>query len=107
MVRIVPVGRIDFITASGSYAELHVGADQFVIREQIQTLEARLDPEVFIRIHRSTIVRLDRIDSLLVGSGGDYAARLADGRTLKVSRSRWDELAQRLGISLSEKGRQA
>lgn len=97
-MRIVPVDRIDFITASGSYAELHVGEDMYVIREQMQALEDRLDPERFFRIHRSTIVQLDRIDSLLFGAGGDYAVRLTDGRHLKVSRGRWDELSQRLGV---------
>ena len=98
-MRIVPVERIDFVTASGSYAELHVGNDKYLIREQMQTLEDRLAPDQFFRIHRSTIVRLDRIDVLLYNPGGDYALRLQDGRHLKVSRNRWKELAQRLGVT--------
>lgn len=97
-MRIVPVARIDFITASGSYAELHVDDDTFLVREQMQTLEERLDPDHFFRIHRSTIVQLDRIDALLYNAGGDYAVRLLDGRHLRVSRSRWEALSQRLGI---------
>lgn len=97
-MRIVPVERIDFISADGSYAELHAGEDTFVIREQMQTLEERLDPAQFFRIHRGTIVRLDRVDTLLFSAGGDYAVRLTDGRHLKVSRGRWEELAQRLGV---------
>ncbi len=99
-MQIVPVARIDYITASGPYAELHVGEDTHLIRERMQTLEERLDPTVFFRIHRSAIVRLDRIESLLHGMGGDYAVRLKDGRRLKVSRSRREELEQRLGLSL-------
>ena len=99
-MQIVPVARIDYITASGPYAELHVGEDTHLIRERMQTLEERLDPTVFFRIHRSAIVRLDRIESLLHGVGGDYAVRLKDGRRLKVSRSRREELEQRLGLSL-------
>ena len=99
-MQIVPVARIDYITASGPYAELHVGEDTHLIRERMQTLEERLDPRVFFRIHRSAIVRLDRIESLLHGVGGDYAVRLKDGRRLKVSRSRREELEQRLGLSL-------
>lgn len=98
-MRIVPVERIDFITASGSYAELHVGNDKYLIREQMQTLEDRLAPDRFFRIHRSTIVQLDRIDVLLYNPGGDYALRLNDGRHLKVSRNRWKELAARLGVA--------
>ncbi len=101
-VRVVPVDEIDFITASGSYAELHVGGDTFVIRERMQTLEERLDPETFFRIHRSTIVRLDQIDSLLFSGGGDYALKLKDGRQLKISRGRKEELEERLGLDALE-----
>lgn len=97
-VRVVPVARIDYITASGPYAELHVGERTFAIRERMQTLEEKLDPGLFFRIHRSAIVRLDRIDTLLHAPGGDYAVRLKDGTELSVSRNRRDELATRLGV---------
>ena len=97
-VRVVPVGRIDYITASGPYAELHVGDKTFVIRERMQNLDERLDPERFFRIHRSAIVQLDRIETLLRGSGGDYAVRLKGGAELSVSRNRRDELEERLGL---------
>ena len=97
-MRIVPVDRIDFITASGPYAELHVEDDTFVIRERMKVLDERLDPSQFYRIHRSTIVQLDRIESLKHSSGGEYAVRLQDGRHLRVSRGRYDELQQRLGV---------
>ncbi len=96
--RVVPVGAIDYITASGPYAELHVGERTFAVRERMQTLADRLDPAVFFRIHRSAIVRLDRIDALLHGSGGDYAVRLKDGTKLSVSRSRREALEERLGV---------
>lgn len=95
-MRVVPVERIDYITASGPYAELHVGERTFTVRERMQDLEERLDPEVFMRVHRSVIVRLDRIDVMLRGSGGDYAVRLKDGTELSVSRSRRELLEQRL-----------
>jgi two-component system LytT family response regulator len=97
-VRLVPVSRIDYITASGPYAELHVADKTYALRERMQTLEEQLDPAVFFRTHRSAIVRLDRIDSLLHRPGGDYAVRLKDGTELDVSRARRDELQQRLGI---------
>jgi two-component system LytT family response regulator len=64
----------------------------------MQTLEEQLDPNVFFRIHRSAIVRLDRIDTLLRGSGGDYAVRLKDGTELSLSRNRREELERRLGV---------
>lgn len=95
-MRVVPVELIDAITASGPYAELHVGERTFAIRERMQTLEERLDPSIFFRIHRSAIVRLDRVDTLLRASGGDYAVRLKNGTELSVSRSRREELERRL-----------
>lgn len=97
-VRVVPASKVDYITASGPYAELHVGERVFAIRERMQTLEERLDPAAFFRIHRSAIVRIDRIDTLLHSPGGDYAVRLKDGTELSLSRSRRDELEQLLGI---------
>ena len=98
-IRIVPVEEIDFVTASDHYAELHVGENVYITRERMQALEDRLDPEDFFRIHRSVIVKLDRIESLLVGAGGDYAVKLKDSRRLKVSRSRREELEARLGLN--------
>lgn len=97
-IRVVPVAKIDYITASGPYAELHVAERTFAIREKMQTLEEKLDPAVFFRIHRSAIVRLDRIDTLLHAQGGDYAVRLKDGTELSVSRSRREELEGRVGV---------
>ena len=96
-MRVVPVEKIDYITASGPYAELHVAGRTFAVRERMQQLEERLDPEVFMRVHRSVIVRLDRIDVMLRSAGGDYAVRLKDGTELSVSRSRRDALEERLG----------
>ncbi|MGZ7030957.1 MAG: LytR/AlgR family response regulator transcription factor [Thermoanaerobaculia bacterium] len=95
-LRVVPVSKIDYITASGPYAELHVGDKTWAIRERMQTLEERLDPAVFFRIHRSAIVRLDRIDTLLRAAGGDYAVKLKDGTELSLSRAKREELEQRL-----------
>ena len=91
-LRVVPVAKIDYITASGPYAELHAAGKTFAVRERMQTLEEKLDPEIFFRIHRSAIVRLDRVDALLRAAGGDYAVRLKDGTELPVSRSRREVL---------------
>jgi len=96
-LRVVPVSKVDYITASGPYAELHVGGNTYAVRERMQTLEERLDPDVFMRVHRSVIVRLDRIDTMLRSPGGDYAVKLKDGTELSVSRARRDALEQRLG----------
>jgi two-component system LytT family response regulator len=98
-VRIVPVKQIEYIGASGPYAELHVGDKRYIIREKMQTLEERLDPARFFRIHRSAIVRLDLVETLIRNPGGDYAVQLKGGVRLKVSRSRFEELEQRMGVS--------
>jgi two-component system LytT family response regulator len=97
-VRVVPVENIDYITASGPYAELHVGTQLHLIRDRMQNLEERLDPERFFRIHRSAIVQIDRIETLLRSAGGDYAVRLRGGVQLPVSRNRREELETRLGL---------
>jgi two-component system LytT family response regulator len=96
-MRVVPVDRIDYITASGPYAELHVGERTFAVRERMQDLEEQLDPALFMRVHRSVIVRLDRIDVMLRSPGGDYGVRLKDGTELSVSRAKRDALEERLG----------
>ncbi len=95
-VRVDEIERIDYIAASGPYAELHVGDQTYVIRERMQHLEERLDPERFFRIHRSAIVQLE---TLLRAQGGYYAVRLKCGVKLSVSRSRREELEQRLGLA--------
>ena len=97
--RVVPVEKIDYITADGPYAELHIGTGAFAIRERMHTLEERLDPSRFFRIHRSAIVRIDRIDAFLKKQGGDYAVRLRDGTELSVSRTRREELERLIGVT--------
>jgi two-component system LytT family response regulator len=95
-VRVVPVDEIRYITAEDAYVKIHTGEDTYLLRERMHVLEDRLDPARFARIHRSTIVQLDRVETVLHRSGGDYAVRLTDRTTLKVSRSRRDDLLERL-----------
>ncbi|HET8772622.1 MAG TPA: LytTR family DNA-binding domain-containing protein [Thermoanaerobaculia bacterium] len=97
-IRAVPVNRIEYITASGPYAELHIEGKTFTVRERMQALEERLDPQRFFRIHRSAIVRIDMIDVFLRHAGGDYGVRLKNGAELSVSRSKREELEALLGI---------
>ena len=97
-VRVVPVQEIDFIMADGPYAELYSGDRKYVIRESMQNLEDKLDPDMFIRTHRSVIARLDLIETLHKGAGGDYEVQLKSGRRLRVSRSRIDALEKKLGL---------
>lgn len=98
-VRLVSVEQVDYITAGDSYTLVHAGKDVLPVRMSLSDLEGRLDPATFCRIHRSTIVRLDWIEALLVASGGDYAVRLRSGVQLSVGRARRKELARRLGAN--------
>ena len=97
-VRLVPVEAVDYVSSDGPYAEVHAGGEVHVVRETMRALEGRLDPAAFFRIHRSTIVRIDRVEALLTAPGGDYAVRLQDGTRLSLSRGRRDAFARRLGI---------
>jgi two-component system LytT family response regulator len=98
-VRVVPISKVLYITASGPYAELHTAERTHLIREQMQVLEERLDPERFFRVHRSAIVRFDLIESLTRNASGDYTVQLKGGPAMKVSRSRSDELERRMGLA--------
>jgi two-component system LytT family response regulator len=98
-VRVVPLSKVLYITASGPYAELHTAERTHLIREQMQVLEDRLDPELFFRVHRSAIVRFDLIEGLTRNASGDYTVQLKGGVSLKVSRSRSEELERRMGLT--------
>ena len=99
-VRVVPVKQIDYLIASGPYAELYVADKRYLIRERMQTLEERLDPAKFFRIHRSAIVRLDLIETLIRNPGGDYAVLLKGGVKLKVGRGRFEKLEELMGLHI-------
>ena len=96
----MPVKQIDYMIASGPYAELYVGDKRYLIREQMQALEERLDPARFFRIHRPAIVRLELVETLIRNPGGDYAVLLRGGVKLKVSRSRFEKLEQLMGMTI-------
>jgi two-component system LytT family response regulator len=98
-VKPIPVSQIDYISADGPYAELHVGDRRYVIREAMQALEDRLDPNRFMRVHRSVIVRLDLVEALHRGGGGDYELQMKGGARLRVSRSRREALERWLGLA--------
>ena len=85
-VLLVAVNEIDWIEAAGDYVTLHVGKTEHLVRETMTSIESKLDPTRFARVHRSAIVRLDRIRELEAADNGEFHIRLATGRTLKLSR---------------------
>src|SRR5262245_46089573 len=88
---------IDWVEAEGYYARLHVGGKSHLLRETLTNLESQLDQNRFLRIHRSTIVNLERIRELLTQSHGELTVVLADGTRLKLSRGYRDRLTTLLG----------
>jgi len=95
-VQYVPVEQIDYIAASGPYAETVVGTRRHLVRETMQSLEESLDPARFMRVHRSAIVPLDRVETLFRGAGGDYELQLKNGARVRVSRARREDVEERL-----------
>lgn len=89
---------IDYVDVAGHYLCVHVGETVHVTRGQLKDLEASLDPREFARIHRSTLVRLDRVKALTERRNGDCDLILADGRQLLLSRTYRDSLQARLGL---------
>ncbi len=91
---------IDWIEAEGDYMKFHVNGRAHLMRETMARLEARLDPKRFIRIHRSTIVNIDRLRKLSPSFAGEYAVVLHDGTKLKLSRGYHERIATLLKQAL-------
>ena len=95
-VYFVRAEEVDWIEAAGHYVALHAGGGSHVMRETLTQLEARLDPERFVRVHRSAIVNLDRVKELRPTFHGEYEITLVSGTTIMSSRGCAPKLHQRL-----------
>ncbi len=91
---------IDWCEAAGNYVRLHVGAQTHLVRGTMAHIESQLDPAQFVRIHRSTIVNVDRIQELQSSFGGEYVVLLHDKTRLTLSRGYREGLQARLGKTL-------
>lgn len=89
---------VDWIDAEGNYVALHAGGRRHLVRETIKSLEARLDPAKFVRVHRSAIINLDRLRKLQPYFHGEYVITLQDGTTLTSSRTYSDRLRALLDV---------
>ncbi len=85
---------IEWIDAAGDYMCIHAGGKTHIIRETMKTLEQRLDPSRFQRIHRSAIVNVQKVKELHPHSNGEYFLTLENGNELKLSRSYKDVVAR-------------
>jgi two-component system LytT family response regulator len=89
---LVPAEEVSWIGAAGNYAEIHARGAAYLVRATIADLAARLDPARFARIHRSTIVQIDRIREIIPEWHGDFDVVMEDGTTLRMSRGFRDRL---------------
>jgi two-component system LytT family response regulator len=91
---------VDWIEAAGNYVRLHVARESHMLRETMSSIEGRLDPAKFVRIHRGAVVNLERIRDLQPLFHGDHQVTLRDGSRLTLSRSYRENLERVLGRSL-------
>lgn len=88
---------IDWIESEGNYVRIHAGKESFLMREALSVLEKQLDPKHFLRIHRCSIVNLDRIQELQPWFHGEYRVILRNSVQLTLSRSYREKLREFLG----------
>ena len=99
-VHFVRTAEIEWCEAAGNYVRLHVGQESHLFRETMNSLESKLDPQHFVRIHRSTIVNVEQIEQLRSSLGGESTVLLRNGVKLTLSRGYRESFQERLGKSL-------
>lgn len=93
----VRVDEIDWIEAADNYVRLHSGRDEHLLRETMNGVEARLDPNRFVRVHRSAIVNVDAVKEVQPMFHGDYEVLLRTGTLVPVGRNYREKLLKTLG----------
>lgn len=83
----VPIDAVELAEAERDYVRLYAGGTTYLIRMTLRALEERLDPNRFLRVHRSALVALDRIASLRIGVDGGWTASLSSGQFVRIGRS--------------------
>jgi two-component system LytT family response regulator len=86
-VSVIPIHEIEWIESAGDYVYVHSSSQKHILRETLTALEQRLDPQKFIRIHRSTIVNVEKIKTLRLNEHSDFDVYLLSGMKLRLSRS--------------------
>ncbi len=95
-VTLVDPEEVDWIEGAGSYARLHLGGRSHLLRQTLTKLEQDLAPRGFVRIHRSVLVNSNRVRELRPTTHGESLVQLADGTSLKLSRTYRDRLSHLL-----------
>jgi two-component system LytT family response regulator len=94
---LLPTDEIDWIESYGNYLKVHAGRESHLIRGTMQSLEAKLHPETFVRVHRSAIVNIEKIKEIYPRSNGDQDLVLKNGQQLMLSRKYRDRFFAALG----------
>lgn len=89
---VIRAADIDWFESASNYVELHVNGREYLLRVTLSDLEKKLDPMRFVRIHRSTIVNLDRVAGIRPTPHGDFIVVLSDATTLRLSRAYRDRV---------------
>ena len=97
-VSFLKISEIDWIEAADYYSCLHVGGKTHLLRRSMSELDQELDQDAFCRIHRSTIVKLDRVRGLKLNENGEYDVLLDNGTRLRLSRRYRKQLQSRLNV---------
>ena len=95
----VEIRDVDWVDAAGDYMCVHSGGKTYVLRSTMKRLQVLLDPEVFVRVHRSTIVNSRRVRSVRPHINGEYFLSLACDKELKLSRTYKESLPRLLGVT--------
>ena len=98
-VTLVDLDTVDWIETQGNYLALHAGGTVHLLRESSQRFEGKLDPSRFLRIHRRTLIALNRVAAIATLGNGDASVRLKDGTILRASRSFRDKVRSAVCLS--------
>ncbi len=93
----IPVDDIEWVAAAGNYIEIHTGRKTHLVRHTVKAMEAKLNPDKFLRVRPSAIVAVCEVDALEGRAGGDYLVKLRNGTQIASSRSYRDRIEQVFG----------
>ncbi|MEC3878716.1 LytR/AlgR family response regulator transcription factor [Parapedobacter sp. 10938] len=97
-IKIIPVGNIIYLEADDDYVKIHTDEGVFMKNKTMASFEEQLDPSLFVRVHRSFMVKIDHIARLEPHEKDSYVAVLADGNRVSISKNGYTRLKQRLGM---------
>lgn len=97
-IQLLPIDTIDCVIARSNYVELQAGPAQYMLRETMTGMEARLDPSRFVRVHRSRIVRIEAVRDIEPIDSGQYLLRMVNGERLTTGASYRDRLRAAMGL---------